>query len=233
MSSRLLVSVRSAAEAVAALEGGAALIDVKEPDHGPLGRASDATMAEVIVAVAGRRPVSAALGELIDDQGTPLPDGLSFVKWGLAGSAARGEWRAQLEARRRGGVAVVAVAYADWKCARAPAVEEVFAFAAQRPGSVLLLDTHCKELPTRGGSRPTLLDWLHRAEIESLCAEGRSAGVRIALAGSLGSAEIAELAPARPDWFAVRGAACDGGRSGMVHTARVRSLVELLRECGR
>src|SRR5947209_8028398 len=43
----LLVSVRSAAEARAALDGGAALIDIKEPARGPLGRADDGVMAEV------------------------------------------------------------------------------------------------------------------------------------------------------------------------------------------
>ena len=35
----LLVSVRSAEEARAALAGGATVIDIKEPDRGPLGRA--------------------------------------------------------------------------------------------------------------------------------------------------------------------------------------------------
>ena len=45
---RLLVSVRSAAEAEAALLGGADVIDVKEPDRGPLGRADDAVIAAVV-----------------------------------------------------------------------------------------------------------------------------------------------------------------------------------------
>ena len=63
---RLLVSVRSAAEAEAALAGGAAVIDVKEPARGALGRADDAVIADVVRAVAGRAPVSAALGELRD-----------------------------------------------------------------------------------------------------------------------------------------------------------------------
>ena len=62
----LLVSVRSAAEACAALAGGAALIDVKEPAHGPLGRASDDVIRAVMDAVGGRCAVSAALGELAD-----------------------------------------------------------------------------------------------------------------------------------------------------------------------
>ena len=36
---RLLVSVRNASEARAAINGGADVIDIKEPDHGPLGMA--------------------------------------------------------------------------------------------------------------------------------------------------------------------------------------------------
>ena len=41
----LLVSVRDAAEAGNAVAGGAALIDVKEPARGALGRADDAIVA--------------------------------------------------------------------------------------------------------------------------------------------------------------------------------------------
>src|SRR5207244_12998888 len=80
----LLVSGRSVVEAESALAGGAALIDIKEPAHGSLGRAHDAVIQAVVERVAGRRPVSAALGELLEFHG-PVPHGLTFVKWGLAG----------------------------------------------------------------------------------------------------------------------------------------------------
>jgi uncharacterized protein (UPF0264 family) len=223
-----LVSVRSAAEALAALEGGASLIDVKEPDRGSLGRASPDVIAGVVAAVDGRCPVSAALGELIDGNDDPLPAGLAFAKWGLAGYGTDPAWRARL----RGGPhhpAVVAVAYADWQCARAPAVDDVFAHVAQRRGRVLLLDTHCKDAARRGQIRPTLLDWLPLHDIAALCAACRSAGVRIALAGSLGADEIRKVVPLAPDWIAVRGAACDGGREGTVSTVRVRELAALIR----
>jgi (5-formylfuran-3-yl)methyl phosphate synthase len=223
----LLVSVRSASEALAALGGGATLIDVKEPDNGSLGRAADRVIAEVVAAVAGRCPVSAALGELIDDGGDALPSGLAFVKWGLAGHGP-GTWRARLDARRGFGAEVVAVAYADWQCARAPAIDDVFAFAARRPGSVLLLDTHCKEPARRGAPRPTLLDWMRPKQVAELRERCRDAKMRIALAGSLGLAELGELAPMRPDWFAVRGAACEGGRQGIVKAAKVRELVHII-----
>ena len=87
----LLVSVRSAAEALAALAGGADVIDVKEPNQGSLGAADDDTISAVVRAVAGRAPVSAALGELVDLIGSPngdyarvLIDGVLLFKTGLA-----------------------------------------------------------------------------------------------------------------------------------------------------
>lgn len=66
MNIRLLVSVRNAREAVAAVEAGADIIDVKEPAHGSLGFAGIETVRAVLAAVAGRVPVSAALGEVRD-----------------------------------------------------------------------------------------------------------------------------------------------------------------------
>jgi uncharacterized protein (UPF0264 family) len=229
----LLVSVRSAAEAHEALAGGATLIDVKDPQQGPLGRAADEVIMAVIDAVAGRCPVSAALGELVEDRGEVVPPGLAFVKWGLAGYGQSAAWQAALEGKletSRPWPRAVAVAYADWQCARAPSVEDVVAFTTARRGGVLLVDTHCKVAPTRGGARPTLLDWMSRVEIEALCACCRAAHVRVALAGSLGPPEIRELLLARPDWFAVRGAACREGRDGSVCADRVSELLQVTRE---
>jgi uncharacterized protein (UPF0264 family) len=230
---QLLVSVRSAAEAEAALCGGAALIDVKEPSRGALGRADDPVIAEVLRAVAGRAPVSAALGELCEARGEPLPSAvasLAFVKWGPAGCQGDEDaWDAKLDlefGRLRTAAAScrpVAVAYADWRRAKAPAPDQICAFASRRPGGAFLIDTWEKD-----GS--TLLDWLPEAEASRLCRALRAAGVAVALAGSLGSAEIERLLPARPDWFAVRGAVCAGGRQAVLDEGKVRRLARLLRD---
>lgn len=229
----LLVSVRNVQEAWSALEGGAALIDVKEPSRGSLGRADADVIRAVVALVAGRRPVSAALGEWADGVETILDRNLSHVKWGLAGCRHRTDWRSHLaEALQRSHKPQqVLAAYADWECAQAPPVEDVFALAAEHPGSVMLLDTHCKEAGNGiAKPRPTLLDWLPLAWIEDLVARCRDANVKIALAGSLGVPEIRALLPARPDWIAVRGAACaDGDRQATVQADKVRRLVELLR----
>ena len=61
---RLLVSVRNAEEARAALAGGAEIIDAKEPSRGALGAVDDRRAARDRRAVDGMRPVSAALGDV-------------------------------------------------------------------------------------------------------------------------------------------------------------------------
>lgn len=220
----LLVSVRSVTEADAAVAGGAHLIDVKEPQRGPLGRADDAVRAEIVRAVAGRRPVSAALGELLEGSVPRSLAGLSYVKWGLAGCQGV-DWRERLSeaaatlAATAPGCQAVAAAYADWQRAQAPPPAEVAAFAMARRWPVLLLDTFAKD-------GTTLLDWLPWKELAALREECRRAGVRVALAGSLGLPQIDQLRGLAPDWFAVRGAACsDGQRGGHVEAERVRRLV--------
>jgi hypothetical protein len=223
----LLVSVRSPAEAQDALQGGAGLIDVKEPRNGSLGRPSEATVAAVVRQVAGRRPVSAALGELTEYQAGLSLKGLAFVKWGLAGCRNRG-WRTELAEvgqcvqRDYPGLHTVAVAYVDWKRAESPAVKDVLDFAEKNNWPVVLLDTFVKD-------GPTLLDWLSNNEICQIKSFCRSAGIKLALAGSLNLDQLISLRPIRPDWFAVRGAAClQGLRKRHVDAAAVRRLVNSL-----
>ncbi|MCI0459162.1 MAG: (5-formylfuran-3-yl)methyl phosphate synthase [Gemmataceae bacterium] len=233
---KLLVSVRSVEEAEAALEGGAHVIDVKEPLRGSLGRASDSTIEAVLARVAGRRPVSAALGELANEaEAVPYPGrGLAFVKWGLFGMGER-DWREALAKAARHMEQVdlqcqmVTVAYADWQWAGAPGVEEVAAFARNRAGSVLLVDTFQKAPRPQTGESPTLLDLLPLAQVVRLCGLCREARVGVALAGSLQARHIKELKAAQPDWLAVRGAVCEQGRREAAVSARkVRELVALL-----
>src|SRR5215213_5588834 len=101
---KLLVSVRDAAEAEAALEGGADWIDLKEPARGALGAVDASTAREVIACIAGRAPVSAAAGELADWRGAHSRElleiaGVSHLKLGLAGCGGKA-WRSEWEAAR-------------------------------------------------------------------------------------------------------------------------------------
>ncbi len=235
MMTRLLVSVRSAAEAEAALAGGAALIDVKEPTRGALGRADDAVIADVVRVVAGRAPVSAALGDLRDNPQAALPtclSALAFVKCGLANCAAPDDlrWRSELDLWGNSvrhadpSCRTVAVAYADWRGACSPSPDEICAFVCQRPGWGLLLDTWAK-------NGLTLLDWMSRVELDRICRVCQNGAVPVALAGSLSGRLIRLLKPTAPDWFAVRGAACHGlQRNTAIDADKVRDLVDLIAE---
>jgi (5-formylfuran-3-yl)methyl phosphate synthase len=233
----LLVSVRSAAEASAALHGGASVIDIKEPRRGPLGRASNEVIAEVVGLVKGRRLVSAALGELAEFRDARTPPGLSFVKCGLANLGRTRGWQRQLLALRdrlshqENPPELVTVAYADWKNAAAPPWQQVANFALRQKSGVLLVDTFEKKWRTSGKRRlPTsLLDWLTADEIRHLCQRCQAAGVRIALAGSLRVRHILKFLDSPPTWFAVRGAVCEANkRDGEVHVLKVRDLGHLL-----
>src|SRR5262245_20791107 len=123
---QLLVSVRNAAEAAAALAGGADIIDAKEPHNGPLGAVS-ARELQAITAVVGRAaPVSAALGDahesgLADRAHAACHVGMAYVKVGFAGmrgSRLKGHVLETLHAVYR--APLVLVAYADCDAAAAP-----------------------------------------------------------------------------------------------------------------
>jgi (5-formylfuran-3-yl)methyl phosphate synthase len=216
----LLVSVRSADEARAAVAGGASVIDVKEPDRGPLGRADVATWRAVRRAVPPGIPVSVALGELPEWRGTAglVADafaGIAYRKLGLAGAGpgwAR-EW-ARVRGDFGGDAAWVAVAYADWGRAGAPHPDEVLESALGGDFAGVLVDTWDKARP--GPIDLSWTPWVRRA---------RAGGRFVALAGGLDAAAIARSAPLAPDLFAVRGAACDrGDRRGTIDPRRVALL---------
>jgi uncharacterized protein (UPF0264 family) len=227
VTSKLLVSVRSADEARAALEGGADLIDVKEPSRGPLGPADDDVIREVLAFVAGRVPVSAALGEWADWSHRSVPHGLEYAKWGMAG---RNELVAAAAVTRirepRYARYPVLVAYADHRRAESPDPEWLATAAARLRFPAFLLDTAVKD-----GS--TLRDWIAPATLARMRFELSDAGVKIAFAGSLDQSAIRKLAPLAPDWFAVRGAVCVDGREGTVCADRVRRLRDVIEEGNR
>lgn len=219
------MSVRSAAEAVAAVEGGATVVDVKEPTLGPLGPATPESWAQVRAVVPARIPVSVALGELADRRDEPPPPasdfaGVSFRKLGLAGAG--DDWQAgwrRVRARWGPGPAWVAVAYADWRTASAPDPDAVLDHALTIPECLgVLVDTWDKSAASPLDS--SWADWVARA---------REGGRFVALAGRLDLMAIRRLAPLAPDLFAVRGAACPGGdRGGRVDASLVARLVEEL-----
>ena len=224
----LLVSVRSAIEARAAVFGGASVVDVKEPDRGPLGRSTVETWRAVREAVPRSIPVSVALGELRDreveeEAGPSAFEGIAFRKLGLAGAGPRwvADWAA-IRARGGEGPRWVAVAYADWRIAGAPDPEAVLGAALDAPDCAgVLVDTWDKSRASPVEASPTWSSWVDRAH---------RGGRFVAMAGGLDLAAIARLAFLRPDLFAVRGAACLGSdRRATVDAGRVAELARAVK----
>ncbi len=211
------MSVRSSAEALAALAGGANLIDIKEPVHGPLGRADASVWEAVRAVVPVHVPLSVALGELTEACSLPetLPAGIGYAKLGLAGAGSGWihQW-SQVRARFPS-VVWVAVSYSDWELAKAPHPDHVLEAAIDADTcGVILVDTYIKSNASSLDS--SCLPWVERA---------RQAGLKIVLAGGLDLSAIRRLAPLRPDWFAVRGAACvKGDRTDRIDTQLVADL---------
>src|SRR5690349_21643889 len=124
---QLLVSVRDPTEALHALDGGADLIDAKEPLAGALGAVSLEDFSAIVAAVGTRRPVSAALGDFDDESaaehvaGVFARAGAAFVKIGFVGVQCDRRLASVLTAAVAGAVAggarLVAVAYADYEVA--------------------------------------------------------------------------------------------------------------------
>ncbi len=225
---RLLVSVRNREEAIDALAGGADLIDIKEPTRGALGATDARVWREVLEVVAGKVPVSAALGELLewtDFDFARQIEGLAMVKAGLANCAHESHWPRRLLELRDAlppGTTLVAVAYADHLLARSPPPCEVMEVARQLELETLLVDTFDK----RSGD---LLSHLALGEIEALLTRAQGVGLRVALAGALRIPTIVSVVRLQPDWIAVRGAACeDVDRQGSISRERVAAIAAML-----
>jgi uncharacterized protein (UPF0264 family) len=222
---KLLVSVRSAAEARDALAAGIDLVDLKEPRRGALGAVDWEVATEVALLAAGRTPVSMALGELMDDSRDTrrtIPPGVAYVKLGMAGAAIEADWprrwRAALATLPAFAVPV-AVVYADWRAAQAPRPNDVLALGRELGCGALLVDTWRK---SAGG----LLECIAVHELAELLSGARACGMLGVVGGSLNWDTVGLVLDLAPDYVAVRGAVCHGSRLAALDGKLVEQWVE-------
>ncbi len=225
---RLLVSVRSVAEAHQVLGEPVDIIDIKEPKRGSLGRAEWTEIQSIFDFVAGRRALSVALGELSEWMTSDLSlaemPPVSFAKFGMSGLAQEPQWRLQwqkLWSQMPTGVIPVAVAYVDHQLCQAPAPAEIIDFAVEVGCGVVLLDTFFKR-------RGRLLDYLTRSQLESLIGRVHAHEMLIALAGSISFDQVPKVADLPADILAVRGAVCGRGRAGLIDAKKIRKFWNLM-----
>jgi uncharacterized protein (UPF0264 family) len=214
----LLASVRSPEEAAIALAGGADVIDLKEPAAGALGRLPEATVHASVAAIAGRRPVSATIGDMALEPRAVLAAvremaalGVDIVKVGIFDGDVAGMLDA-LAGAARDGIRLVAVLFAD----RAPDLALVEACAASGFHGVML-DTADK-------AAGPLTRHLDTATLRSFVAAARARMLLTGLAGSLGLADIAPLTALAPDYLGFRSALTRGGRAGPLSAEAVAAV---------
>jgi (5-formylfuran-3-yl)methyl phosphate synthase len=225
---QLLVSVATADDARAAADGGADIVDAKDPGAGALGAVTLARLREIRDAAGGAQPLSAALGDATDEQVVARQAreyseaGACLVKVGLLGTSDVGRAEALLSAAvsgargTRGGL--VAVAYADAGSSAALPPCAIVAAAARARARGVLIDTMNK-------NGPGLLGVISAPELERWIAAAHDAGLIAAVAGKLSAGDLNLIDRMGADVAGVRGAACLGGRSGQVSADLVRELV--------
>jgi uncharacterized protein (UPF0264 family) len=227
---KLLVSVADAAEARAAVEGGADIIDAKDPTTGALGRVSLSVLHAIRETVASSIPLSAALGEVrFPDEVPARFDGidvpLSFVKLGLHGfdaascarSIAAGVARAS---RLPGEPGLVVVGFADLQKADGLTLAQIAELAVREGADGFLVDTATK-------ASGSLFDYCTTGDLRDIHSN-LPAAFTFAVAGSLKLEDIAAAIETDADVTGVRGAACESGRASRVSSAAVARLVEAL-----
>lgn len=232
---QLLVSVRNAEEAIAAADGGADIIDVKDPDQGALGFAGWEKIQEIQSGLEAPCVLSAALGELAEWQNqqaglnldeTDLSDlpTLQYAKIGFAGQIANAEsskwitdWQA-VRTRLSNVQQWVAVAYSDFSLCDAPEPEHILDAAIATGCKVLLLDTFQK-------NGKTTFDHLSEVQLKALIQRSHAADILVAIAGQVSVDRVSSIQTVRPDIIAVRGAVCeDRDRSKSVQLDEVTKL---------
>lgn len=217
----LLASIARTEEIHAALAGGADIVDVKDPARGALGAAPEATIREIVARVAGRRPVSATVGDLPLDPALlasvarrTARCGVDFVKLGFFAGGDLDGSLAALAVEAQSGIRLVAVMFAD----RDPGRVQLDRLAAAGFAGAML-DTADK------ASGP-LTRHLGLDRLARFVDQAKSLGLLTGLAGSLGEDDVPKLAPLGADYLGFRGALCRGGRDGFLDVERVRRVRE-------
>jgi uncharacterized protein (UPF0264 family) len=222
---KLLVSVRTPAEALTAAAGGADFIDLKEPGAGALGGLPVADIRAIVAALrsAGHRaPVSATIGDwAMDAQPQILAQvaavaacGVDIVKVGVLPEPGAADL---LRALGGCGATIVPVFIADQ-----PLDAELVALALAQPFPGVMADTAEK----LGGS---LLARRSFGALQAFVAQVQHAGREVGLAGALRLPDLPALAALAPDFAGFRSAVCDGDRASALSADRLRGLVAAVR----
>jgi len=226
---KLLVSPINTEEAVAALNGGADIIDVKNPKEGSLGANYPWVIRGIREAVEGKRPISAALGDFSYKPGTAAlaaygaaAAGADYVKIGLYDINTEEQAYEMLsgivESVKDMDVTVVACGYSDHERINSINPKLLPAIGEKAGVDLVMVDTGLKD------GRSTF-EFMTEEELIEFVNDAHSRGLETAIAGTIKFDDIPALKRIQPTIIGVRGIVCGGDRS----TSIKQELVEKLR----
>lgn len=231
----LMISVTNGYETDAALEGGADIIDIKNPEEGALGAPSPATIEQVYLTLKGDKPFSIALGEF---PGKPCAAALAalgsahfkpdYIKIAFIPHQSPEEIIEILQEIKRSlrycgekSISLVSVTYADTLHDASWNLERFVAISKEGEAEGCLVDTWEKK-------NRSLLHYLTENQIQKFINDCHQLSLFCGLAGSLTIDDVQNLVKLQPDIIGVRSAVCGGDRlRGTVSSLKVSELKEL------
>lgn len=230
---RVLVSPTSVAEAIEAIEGGADIIDVKNPIEGSLGANFPWVIKEISkIAKKHGKEISATTGDMPYKPGTAslaalgaAVAGADYIKTGLYGIRNAEEAYEMMlgivravkdyDDRKK----VVAAGYGDFYRINAVSPLELPEVVAKAGADIVMVDTAIKD-------GTSLFDHMKLDDIRKFVKSAHDNNLLVALAGNIGWKHIGVLKELSPDIIGVRSVVCEGDRSSMIKRELVVKLME-------
>ncbi|MCD4843500.1 MAG: (5-formylfuran-3-yl)methyl phosphate synthase [Methanosarcinales archaeon] len=231
---KLLVSPINLEEARSAMNGGADIIDVKNPKEGSLGANFPWVIKSVSDAVNSKVPISATIGDFNYKPGTAslaalgaAVSGADFIKVGLFDIQTNEQ---ALEMAQRvvksvknydSSKKVVISGYADYKRINSIPVSELPPICKEAGADVVMMDTGVKD------GRSTF-EFMTNEELSDFTDAARENGLLSAIAGSINFDDIDALNQIDPDIIGIRGCVCGGDRNSVIQQKLVEDLKAIL-----
>jgi uncharacterized protein (UPF0264 family) len=233
----LLISPINSEEAREAIEGGADIIDVKNPKEGSLGANYPWVIKNIREITPKGMHVSATLGDVPYKPGTvslaaagAVVSGADYIKVGLYGTKNYDEALEVMENVVKSvkefddNALVVASGYADAHRVGAIDPMEIPQVAAESGADLAMVDTAIKD-------GKTLFDFMDKDKLIEFNKSIHNYGLKSALAGSIKKDQLRLLYDIGCDVVGIRGAACTGGdrnKGAINHTAvmELKNMIE-------
>ena len=234
---KLLISPKNETEAVEAVAGGADIIDVKNPEEGPLGANFPWIIRRIRQVTPANIEVSCTLGEAPNRPGSmtlaslgAATTGVNYIKAGLYGLKTLEEavylMRNVTKAAKEHNpsIKVVASGYADAN--RVSTVDPLLVpkIAREAQADIAMLDTAIKD-------GKNLFTFLTKPQLQRFVDAAHSYGLKAALAGSLQKEDLPAVYALGADVVGLRGAACtlSDRVNGQITREKVHELVEIIK----